>query len=369
MSDALEFARMIGERIRAARTEADLSQETLSSQLGFNDRQTLSTIESGKRAVSAEELVRFAEVLKQPLDFFTDPYLLVEKGDFSYRTTSKADDLQVFEGTTRRLLAANHRFRMLLDEPVAPVVGQLREVTPQTTPDQANGVGYRLARAWTLGSTPAEKLGEMLESKLHVMVLYVDAPAGVSGAACRLKEGDAVLINRNEPGYRQNWTLGHETFHLLTWDAMPPEKIDREQAKDAEKPKVEKLADAFTAGLLMPLVDVHLAWEESSGEIHQRILKCADKFQVSGQAMFYRLKLLGALTTDEVAKVDLEKLARKKTGQALRPLYSREFVRRLHDVLDRGLMTVLLACQLLETDMDGLKSLFREHGFGVPFDL
>lgn len=369
MFDDLDFTRMIGERIRAARTEAELSQEALSGQFGFKDRQTLSAIESGRRAVSAEELVRFGELLGRPLEFFTDPYLLVEKGEFSYRTTNRRETLEDFEATARQLLAANHRFRMLLDEPAAPVVGQLRGLSAQATPEQANSVGAQLARAWALGEVPAEKLGEMLESKLHVMVLYVDAPAGVSGAACRLKEGDAVLINRNEVPYRQNWTLAHEVFHLLTWDEMPPERIDPEQ-NGQDKPKAEKLADAFTAGLLMPPPEVRSAWAAASGELHQRILKCAAQFQVSGQAMFYRLKTLNALTPEQVEKVELPKLVRQKTSAgATRPLYGREFVVRLHAVLDRGLATVRLACQLLETDMDGLKALFEEHGLKVPFAL
>lgn len=368
MTAPLDFARLMGDRVRLARQEADLSQETLSTQLGFNDRQTLSAIESGKRAVSAEELVLLARVLKQPLDYFTDPYLLVEKGEFSYRTTSKSEELDKFEATARRLLSANHRFRLMLDEPPSPVVGQLRNITSQATPNHANVMGNQLAKAWVLGDKPAENLGAMLESKLHVMVLYVDAPEGISGAACRLTEGDAVLINRNEPAYRQNWTLAHETFHLLTWGIMPPDKIDREM-KDTEKSKTEKLADAFTAGLLMPPEATRNAWMATSGEIHQRILKCAEKFQVSGQAMFYRLKTIGELAPEQVEKVELTKLARQKTGDATRPRYSREFVRRLHAVLAKGLVTVRLVGELLELEPDELKPLFKEHGLGVPFDL
>ena len=369
MSDQLDFARMIGERVCHARLAAGWSQAQLADKLGFNDRQTVSTIESGKRALTAEELVHLTQVLKQPLDFFTDPYLLVEKGEFSYRTTRQQETLATFEQSAQTLLAANHRFRELLKESPSPVVGELRDFTVQSTSEQAEQTGHKLSQAWGLGDRPAEKLGETLESKLHVMVLYVDAPEGVSGAACRLNQGDAVLINRSEPTYRQNWTLGHELFHLLTWRAMPPKRIDPE-LKDAEKPKPEKLADAFTAGLLMPLGAVCKAWENTQGVIHQRILKAAEELQVSGVAMFYRLKNLGLLPAEEAKAVELAKLTKKKVAQApKRVLYSREFVRRLHGVLDRGLVSVRLACDLLECGQDDLKNLFADHGLGVPFDL
>ncbi len=57
------FTQLVGERIRLAREGAGLSQEKLTQALGFNDRQTLSTIELGQRRVSAEELVCFAKAL------------------------------------------------------------------------------------------------------------------------------------------------------------------------------------------------------------------------------------------------------------------------------------------------------------------
>ena len=42
-------------------------------------------------------------------------------------------------------------------------------------------------------------------------------------AACRLPELDVVLINRREVEGRRHFDLAHELFHILTWDAMPPE--------------------------------------------------------------------------------------------------------------------------------------------------
>ena len=47
---------------------------------GFNDRQTVSAIETGLRRVTAEELVLAVERLGAPLEYFTDPFLLVGEG-------------------------------------------------------------------------------------------------------------------------------------------------------------------------------------------------------------------------------------------------------------------------------------------------
>ena len=77
--------RLNGRRIRALREERKLSQERLAEMFGFNDRQTVSAIETGLRRVTAEELVLAVERLGAPLEYFTDPFLLVADGRFSWR--------------------------------------------------------------------------------------------------------------------------------------------------------------------------------------------------------------------------------------------------------------------------------------------
>ena len=52
---------------------------------GFNDRQTVSAIETGARRVTAEELVLAVERLGAPLEYFTDPFPLVGEGRSSWR--------------------------------------------------------------------------------------------------------------------------------------------------------------------------------------------------------------------------------------------------------------------------------------------
>ena len=78
---------LIGTRIKALREERKLSQDDLARLFGFKDRQTVSAIETGERRVTAEELLIAVEKLGAPLDYFTDPFLLVGEGRFSWRQT------------------------------------------------------------------------------------------------------------------------------------------------------------------------------------------------------------------------------------------------------------------------------------------
>ena len=58
----------VGGRIKALREERNLSQGDLARLFGFKDRQTVSAIETGKRHVSAEEVLVAVEKLGAPLD-------------------------------------------------------------------------------------------------------------------------------------------------------------------------------------------------------------------------------------------------------------------------------------------------------------
>ena len=76
----------IRRRLQALRERRDVSQAELSQALGFNDRQTLSDIELGKRQVAPVDLVRAAEFFGVDSDYFTDPLELAGEASFSWRS-------------------------------------------------------------------------------------------------------------------------------------------------------------------------------------------------------------------------------------------------------------------------------------------
>src|SRR5260370_8029953 len=81
---------LIGARIKALREDRKLSQDELARIFGFKDRQTVSAIETGERRVTAEELLTAVEKLGASLDYFTNPFMLVGEGQFSWRQPNVA---------------------------------------------------------------------------------------------------------------------------------------------------------------------------------------------------------------------------------------------------------------------------------------
>lgn len=353
--------RLVGERIRMAREAKGLTQESLAEAMGIADRQTISSIESGDRKVAADEMVRFIAVLGRSLSYFTDPHLVVEENVFSYRARPSTADLATFERQAKKLIETNRRLRTLLGETPPPTFSGLRGLTKSSPLETAEFIGYRFFANWQLGEHPAKKLRQAIAEQHRVLILEVDAPEGVSGAACHLDDGDVILLNRNEPSYRKNYTLGHEFFHLLTWQEMPPDKLDDPE----KKPKVEQLADAFTANLLVPSTLLKRVWDRSQGTPQERVLHVARHFDVSGQTAYWRLVNCRYLKDADRSVLNAG-LSRNDERAEAPPRFEESFVKRLHRAIDDGRMTANAAAELLELTREELISVFSEYGLNDP---
>ena len=97
----------IGARIKALREQYELTQQDLAHVFGFNDRQTVSAIENGTRRLTADELLLVVDAFPVSLDYFTDPFLLVGEGKFSWRHSGLTDEeLREYEQRAGRWIAA-----------------------------------------------------------------------------------------------------------------------------------------------------------------------------------------------------------------------------------------------------------------------
>ena len=246
----------IGTRIKALREERKLSQDDLAQIFGFKDRQTISAIETGERRVTADELMLAVKKFKVTLDYFTDPFMLIGEGRFSWRQTHvSADVLNDYERNAGRWIAA---FRAIAPKVgrAAPLLRPSLGLAKRSSFEDAMEAGERFVAEYELGDIPAARLAEVMERQLHILVLMIDTLEGVSGAACRLPELDVVLINRREVVGRRHFDLAHELFHILTWEAMPPEHSEKMMETGGNR--IEQLANNFASAVLMPQNALHM---------------------------------------------------------------------------------------------------------------
>jgi transcriptional regulator with XRE-family HTH domain/Zn-dependent peptidase ImmA (M78 family) len=364
----------IGSRIKALREQRGQSQDELARLFGFKDRQTLSAIETGERKVSAEELLRAVQLFGVQLDYFTDPFLLAGDGHFSWRQSgARPAALADYEIDAGRLVAA---FRALGPQVGrdAPLLRHALGLNRQSRLDEAAAAGERFAREFRLGDVPAARLAEVMERELGILVLMVDPIDGVSGAACRLPELDVVLINRREIPGRRHFDLAHEGFHLLTWDAMPPEHVEEVAPKN--RTRVEQLADSFASAVLMPapVLDRFGDWATLEDDDLVALLNAtADELRVSASALRWRLVSLGRLEKSVGSRIPEDRLRHngrtKPAEEMLPPLFSRSFVEVIARAIDQGRVAVRRISYLLGLSIDDLADLFGTYGVETPFAL
>jgi Zn-dependent peptidase ImmA (M78 family)/DNA-binding XRE family transcriptional regulator len=367
---------LIVRRLKAARERLALTQAQLSEKLGFKDRQTLAAIEAGQRKISAEELLRAINVLALDLDYFTDSFRLAGEGRFSWRTQEGAPNklLEEFEDTAGRWIATWRRLGELQGAKTSALHPSLA-LSGRSSFEQAEAAAENLVDEWGLGDVPADSLENAIRN-LGTLVLYVDPPQPISGAACQVPGANAILINRKEPEGRRHFDMAHELFHILTWEQMPPEHAERVeflyQGKSKQK-RIEQLANNFAAALLMPERVLQQRWHARDGqEIHQQLNATASDFLVTATALKWRLANLGWLAKDGLTKINDAKLTfngRPEDQQPLPRLFSAEFVKRLHTGLAKGQLSVRRAAEILDLTIESLADLFHQHELSVPFDL
>lgn len=364
---------LIGARIKALREARNLSQDDLARLFGFKDRQTVSAIETGERRVTAEELLLAVEKLNASLDYFTDPFLLVGEGSFSWRQTGlPAARLSAYERNAGRWIAA---FRRIAAEVgyQTPLLRHSLGLTRHHRFEDAAAAGERFAAEFKLGEIPASSLPKVMEERLGLLVLMVNAVEGISGAACRLPELDTVLINRQEVPGRRHFDLAHELFHILTWDVMAPEHV--EDATETGGNRVEQLANSFASALLMPsaIINQFGDWSALSGnELVTRLNPTADALQVTASALKWRLVALGRI--DRARAREIPDAALRNNGHAAAiinapPMFSKPFADVIARALDDGRISARRVADLLDLTVDDLPDVFQAHGVEAAVEL
>ena len=361
------------DRLKYLRVKDDMKQEDLAKALGFKSHQIVSNIENGDRKISAAEIIRACEIFSVDMSFFTNPYLLVGEGDFSWRQSGNDQDALVsFQEKAGELIGAYRVLKSQLNETPQMIMPEIR-LNSKTRVHEAVRAGEAIAEELGLGEMPGTALVDTAEEKLGAIVLQVDPKNGISGAACRLQDLNAVIINRNEPVGRRTFNLAHEIFHLLTWEAMPPETIDN---VDGPKSHVEKLADAFASGLLLPskTVEKYAAYIDFGKQgCVDRLNSLATEMKVSSVMLGYRLINTGYANRDLFEEYKEAKFFSYNGDMVDRndtpPLYSKKFLSVLSRGIHKGLISQLRVVNLLDMSLKDVKELYEKHKLESPFGI
>lgn len=366
--------KLIGYRVKAAREAINWNQAQLTEALGLNDRQSVSDIENGKRALKPNELVRLTEILDRDIEFFIDPFSVVGEAQFSWRAPNglSEQNLNGFEfkvgqwiGLLRWLRESEENRHM------NPLKYTLR-LNAKSSFEDAIACAENLVKTLDLGVIPAERLIEKVDKDLDIPVLFVDTiktPEGqaISGATCHLQDMGAILINRNESEARRYYDLAHELFHALTWDSMKPDHRESNSLEERVGSKrIEQLADNFAAALLMPKNSLEQLIDRNQINDIDYLTAISAQLRVSPEALAYRLYNLKWVDTDTKDKL---KQKHHRMVSATLKRFSTTFMDMLYRKIDCGRLSARKAAKTLNMNLSQLGELFVEHSLPVPFEM
>ena len=250
----------VGDRVRAARLAAGLTQEELGARAGL-DRTMIVKIESGDRRIDAMELVRLSSALRVPVDFLLRPTSLV----LSHRASVMTEDgdTEVARESGRldlALMAWLHEVQQLVElgvlQPGSPLKAKAMVDSQEAARDLALWVRERLG----VGVSALDSLLELCE-RAGQYVLVADVP----GEGASVIEGDiavAVVSLQGDPG-RRRATAARELGHFVIGDEYSSDLGVHSSRSDREA-----VLDAFAAELLLP--SAVLAQERGAAEAISR---------------------------------------------------------------------------------------------------
>jgi Zn-dependent peptidase ImmA (M78 family)/DNA-binding XRE family transcriptional regulator len=287
---------LIPGRLREARKAMRLSQEQLGRAVGVT-RQAISAYERGDKFPEPAIFERLANVLEQPISFFTaQPAPLF--GDMGTRFCRKFGPETVRRNEACEVLGQWFvQVAKYFDDYVNYPDVDLPEGTPSGAEaysvDDINEIALELRRRWGLGPGPLSNVLALLESKGILICKY--ELEGEQVEAFSFWNGHRPFIflaSEKEAAVRQRFDLAHELGHLILhrW-VKQSELLDKARLK-----AIEKEADRFAAAFLLPYTSFP---NEVYSPKLDAFVPLKQRWKVSIQAMIHRCRDLEIIDEDQ----------------------------------------------------------------------
>ncbi len=344
----------LGGRLRAVRETAGLTQSQAAAKVELS-RTTLVAIESGKRRVKPEELVRLGRLygesvgrLLRPTATIPDLTLQFRRDETGSASDPSIETTQILQRLAGHYVEIETRLGVPLVANYPPEYQSHRGQLPQQAEDLAQrtrhllGVGPR---------APLFELERTLETEIGFRIFTRPLPGKVAGAyAFHEAMGPCVALNALHPDTRRLWTLAHELGHFLT----SRRRVDVLHLNEGDS---ERIADLFAGSLLLPAAEMRRQCAEhqrSEGRFSTRhLIYLASQFGVSIEAVTRRLEAIGLLPSGTYEKLRDRGLSERHVREVLgepqqpRPRRLSRFSLLVAEAYDRELLSEGQVVQML----------------------
>ena len=309
----MNIKKELATRLKNERESIDFTLKEVSEKLGFNNYQTLSSIEAGEREVKAWELAKLAAIYGRDIDYFLNLESSQKDIRILWRSPETNPQKTLIERQFISICKRYQNLLQLLGEPSSTntclkLKIDKHKLLAQDAFKYVENLALNYVRILKLGCRPACSLAKILEEEMGIKIIFLPMDYGISGGLTIDNNfGLAVLINANNAPWRRNFDLAHEFFHLITWDNFALEEIYQEETQG--KNRIEQLADVFASALLLPEEEVRDEFAnriENKSLSYLNVVDIARNFNVSIEALLWRLANLDLLNKEDIQE-ELEK--------------------------------------------------------------
>jgi Zn-dependent peptidase ImmA (M78 family)/transcriptional regulator with XRE-family HTH domain len=289
--------RELGDRLRAARAKAGLTQEAAADLLQLA-RTTLIALEKGQRRIRQEELRAMAHAYGASVNALLRPNAI--HADLLPRFRAHSAITEGESVNAARLLsdlaAAESELERVLDLPFKPNHPPERPILPGDVREQAEEAAMELRHRLGLGIAPVADMVTLLELEIGMRVFVRPLPQSISGLFIFDDAlGACILLNQNHSRERRAMTGAHECGHFIS-ARHEPDVVDLTRGPQSRE---ERFAVAFALAFLMPAIMVRRRFQEvhkDTGRFSPRhLILLAHMFYVSTEGMCRRLEGLKLL--------------------------------------------------------------------------
>lgn len=281
-----------------------MTQEAVAEHLAI-PRSAVSEIETGRRELSAVELLKLSRLFGEPMEHLLGTSAH-EPDEELVMLRAEAVDVPA-RAELRRFVSRCADYQQMEEWTGAVRTPELRQLQAVLSNyQQARALADEERKRFDLGVTPAHQLLVVLEDRVGIKVLAQPIGPHLSGASVYSQRfGPAILLNSSNTPERQTFTLAHEYFHLLTRGRVSDSKgAQPVHLCEPPKPGVsrdagEELANQFAAQLLVPpqhFVDqIRQLVDDRKSLSNSDLIALARYFGVSVTAIVTRMAMLNMI--------------------------------------------------------------------------
>jgi Zn-dependent peptidase ImmA (M78 family)/DNA-binding XRE family transcriptional regulator len=301
--------RLIPARLRDARIAKRLNQSELATVIGVT-RQAISAFEQGEKAPEARTMANIADILEQPLSFFT------AENRPAFGSTSVRFFRAFGPATKRRNLMCDVLAKWFVQTaryfddfvnfpPVDLLAASPASEDGRYTAEEIEASAQECRKMWGLGLGPISNVVALLESKgittcrFEIAEEKIEAFSFWNGARPFI-----FLASTKESASRARFDAAHELGHLVLHRWIGPEELENPKSLKL----IEKEANRFAGAFLLPM-------QSFPNEIYttrlDAFVELKKRWKVAIQAMIYRCKDLRIFDEDQITNLYKQISAKK----------------------------------------------------------